>query len=304
MNEERYSRQMLFKHIGTSGQEKIMNAHVLIIGMGALGTHLAEGLVRAGVGELTIVDRDYIEFSNLQRQTMYTEMDAVDKLPKVVAAERNLMAIRQNLNLHIHIAHVDRLFLETYAQDIELILDATDNFETRQLINDFAYKNTIPWIYGGVVQSTYVEATFIPKQTPCFNCLIPQLPTINMTCDTVGVIQPAVTMTTSLQLRDALKILTGATIATKVTYGDIWEGTHFTFGFSKLHDSACTTCGTQPTYPYLNTTQRQFASLCGRDTVQYENPEISQEMLETFLQQQEIPYQRNQIGRASCRERV
>ena len=102
MNEERYSRQMLFKHIGTSGQEKIMNAHVLIIGMGALGTHLAEGLVRAGVGELTIVDRDYIEFSNLQRQTMYTEMDAVDKLPKVVAAERNLMAIRQNLNLHIH----------------------------------------------------------------------------------------------------------------------------------------------------------------------------------------------------------
>ncbi|WP_210128037.1 MULTISPECIES: ThiF family adenylyltransferase [unclassified Staphylococcus] len=293
MNEERYSRQMLFKHIGTSGQEKIMNAHVLIIGMGALGTHLAEGLVRAGVGELTIVDRDYIEFSNLQRQTMYTEMDAVDKLPKVIAAERNLMAIRQNLNLHIHIAHVDRLFLETYAQDVELILDATDNFETRQLINDFAYKNTIPWIYGGVVQSTYVEATFIPKQTPCFNCLVPQLPAINMTCDTVGVIQPAVTMTTSLQLRDALKILTGATIATKVTYGDIWEGTHFTFGFSKLHDSACTTCGTQPTYPYLNTTQRQFASLCGRDTVQYENPEISQEMLEAFLQQQEIPYQRN-----------
>ena len=282
MNEERYSRQMLFKHIGTSGQEKIMNAHVLIIGMGALGTHLAEGLVRAGVGELTIVDRDYIEFSNLQRQTMYTEMDAVDKLPKVIAAERNLMAIRQNLNLHIHIAHVDRLFLETYAQDVELILDATDNFETRQLINDFAYKNTIPWIYGGVVQSTYVEATFLPKQTPCFNCLIPQLPAINMTCDTVGVIQPAVTMTTSLQLRDALKILTGATIATKVTYGDIWEGTHFTFGFSKLHDSACTTCGTQPTYPYLNTTQRQFASLCGRDTVQYENPEISQEMLEAF----------------------
>ena len=161
------------------------------------------------------------------------------------------------------------------------------------MINDFAYKNTIPWIYGGVVQSTYVEATFIPKQTPCFNCLIPQLPTINMTCDTVGVIQPAVTMTTSLQLRDALKILTGATIATKVTYCDIWEGTHFTFGFSKLHDSACTTCGTQPTYPYLNTTQRQFASLCGRDTVQYENPEISQEMLEAFLQQQEIPYQRN-----------
>src|SRR5699024_12520004 len=100
---------------------------------------------------------DYNEYSNLKRQTMFTEMDEADKLPKVVAAERNLMAIRQDLRLHLHIAHVDRLFLETYAQDVQLILDATDNFETRQLINDFAYKATIPWIYGGVVQSTYVE---------------------------------------------------------------------------------------------------------------------------------------------------
>src|SRR5699024_3190867 len=106
---ERYSRQMLFKYIGTSGQEKIMNAHVLIVCIVDLGTHLALGLIRADVGELTIVDRDYIEYSNLQRQTMFTEMDAADKLPKVVAAERNLMAIRQNLRLHLHIAHVDRL---------------------------------------------------------------------------------------------------------------------------------------------------------------------------------------------------
>ncbi|MBO1205796.1 MULTISPECIES: ThiF family adenylyltransferase [Staphylococcus] len=293
MNEARYSRQMLFKHIGSNGQEKIMNAHVLIVGMGALGTHLAEGLARAGVGELTIVDRDYIEYSNLQRQTMFTEMDAQERLPKVIAAERNLMAIRQDLKLNPYIEHVDRLFLETYAQDVQLILDATDNFETRQLVNDFAYKATIPWIYGGVVQSTYVESTFIPDKTPCFNCLMPQLPVINMTCDTVGVIQPAVTMTTSLQLRDALKILIGEATTPKLTYGDIWEGTHFTFGFSKLYNASCPTCGSQPTYPHLNATERQFASLCGRDTVQYENSDISQEMLETFLIHQAIPYKRN-----------
>ena len=107
-----------------------------------------------------------------------------------------------------------------------MIIDATDNFETRQLINDFSYRYRIPWIYGGVVQSTYVETAFIPGQTPCFNCLMPQLPVINLTCDTVGVIQPAVTMTTSFQLRDALKILIGKQIPTKLTYGDIWENTH------------------------------------------------------------------------------
>ncbi|ANK39284.1 hypothetical protein AOB58_2482 [Staphylococcus sp. AntiMn-1] len=144
-----------------------------------------------------------------------------------------------------------------------------------------------------VVQSTYVEAAFIPGHTPCFNCLVPQLPAINMTCDTVGVIQPAVTMTTSLQMRDALKILTEQHVPTKVTYGDLWEGTHFTFGFSKLQRSDCKTCGCAPTYPHLNETKRQFASLCGRDTVQYENPNISQEILEIFLTQQNIAYRRN-----------
>lgn len=128
--------------------------------------------------------------------------------------------------MNIYIEHVDAQFLEQYATSVDLIIDATDNFETRQLINDFSYRYRIPWIYGGVVQSTYVETAFIPGQTPCFNCLMPQLPVINLTCDTVGVIQPAVTMTTSFQLRDALKILIGKQIPTKLTYGDIWENTH------------------------------------------------------------------------------
>jgi len=293
VTKDRYSRQTLFKQIGPQGQDKIMQSHVLIVGMGALGTHLAESLVRAGVGTLTIVDRDYIEFSNLQRQTLFNEKDAIEGLPKVIAAKQKLMDIRKDLQVHSHIAHVNRQFLEDNAQAVDLILDATDNFETRQLINDFAFQNDLPWIYGGVVQSTYVQATFIPGQTPCFNCLVPKLPAINMTCDTVGVIQPAVTMTTSLQARDALKILTQQSLSTKVTYGDLWEGTHFTFGFNKLQRVDCPTCGQRPTYPYLNETKRQFVSLCGRDTVQYENANISQEMLEKFLTQQTIAYQRN-----------
>ena len=192
--------------------------------MGALGTHLAEGLVRAGINKLTIVDRDYIEFSNLQRQTLFIERDAEDVLPKVIAAQKVLKEIRKDVEIDAYIEHVNYNFLEQHGKDVDIILDATDNFDTRELINDFAYKHQIPWIYGGVVQSTYVQATFIPGQTPCFNCLMPQLPSINLTCDTVGVIQPAVTMTTSLQLSDALKLLTGNKVNTHFTYGDIWEG--------------------------------------------------------------------------------
>ena len=293
MNQERYSRQMLFKHIGQEGQRKIENQHGLIIGMGALGTHLAEGLVRAGIGKLTIVDRDYIEYSNLQRQTLYTENDAHEALPKVIAAKNRLIQIRNDVVIETWIEHVDYPFLEQHGKEVDLILDATDNFDTRQLINDFSYKHHIPWIYGGVVQSTYAEATFIPKQTPCFNCLMPQLPSVNLTCDTVGVIQPAVTMTTSLQLKDALKLLTGHDIKPQLTYGDIWEGDHYRIGFSKMHQDQCPTCGSRPHFPYLNQERQNYATLCGRDTVQYKNKNISQEILTTFLEQHHIHYRTN-----------
>ncbi|MCG7338264.1 ThiF family adenylyltransferase [Staphylococcus sp. ACRSN] len=293
MDLERYSRQILYKHIGQQGQAQILNKHVLIIGMGALGTHLAESLVRTGVGEITIVDRDYIEPSNLQRQTLFTEQDAMSYMPKVVAASEHLKAIRSDIVIHQHIDHVDAYFLETNAKNIDLILDATDNFETRQLINDFAYANKVPWIYGGVVQSTYVEAAFIPGETPCFNCLVPNIPTINMTCDTVGVIQPAVTMTTSLQMKDALKIMLTSELPTKLTYGDLWEGSHHSFGFSKMRRATCPTCGERPTYPYLHANNRNFATLCGRDTIQYQNSDITQEILESFLIKNHISYQSN-----------
>ncbi|HFF2505958.1 TPA: ThiF family adenylyltransferase [Staphylococcus aureus] len=293
MSQERYSRQILFKQIGEIGQSKINQKCALIIGMGALGTHVAEGLVRAGIAKLIIVDRDYIEFSNLQRQTLFTEEDALKMMPKVVAAKKHLLALRSDVDIDDHIAHVDYYFLETHGQDVDVIIDATDNFETRQLINDFAYKHRIPWIYGGVVQSTYTEAAFIPGKTPCFNCLVPQLPALNLTCDTVGVIQPAVTMATSLQLRDVMKVLTEQPIDTKITYGDIWEGSHYSFGFSKMQRSDCTTCGDVPSYPYLNKNEQRYATLCGRDTVQYENASITHDILVQFLKQHQLNYRSN-----------
>lgn len=148
MDQERYSRQILFKYIKEEGQHLIDHKHVMVVGMGALGTHVAEGLVRAGIQQLTIVDRDYIELSNLQRQTLFTEQDAKDMLPKVIAAKNHLEAIRHDIAINAYVSHVDAYFLDTYTTNIDLIIDATDNFETRQLINDFAYQKCIPWIYG------------------------------------------------------------------------------------------------------------------------------------------------------------
>lgn len=141
MDQERYSRQILFKYIKEEGQHLIGQKHVMVVGMGALGTHVAEGLVRAGIQHLTIVDRDYIELSNLQRQTLFTEHDAKDMLPKVIAAKKHLEAIRHDIVINAYVSHVDAYFLDTYTTHIDLIIDATDNFETRQLINDIAYQN-------------------------------------------------------------------------------------------------------------------------------------------------------------------
>lgn len=293
MDQERYSRQILFKHIKEEGQHLIGQKHVMIVGMGALGTHVAEGLIRAGIQQLTIVDRDYIELSNIQRQTLFTEQDAKDMLPKVIAAKNHLEAIRHDIDINAYVSHVDAYFLDIYTTNIDLIVDATDNFETRQLINDIAYQKCIPWIYGGVVQSTYAQTTFIPGKTPCFNCLVPQLPSINLTCDTVGVIQPAVTMTTSFQLADALKVLTNQSTDIKLKYGDIWEGYHHAIGFKNMHNDTCPTCGKTPNYPFLKRNQRQYTTLCGRDTVQYNNSTISQEMLEAFLKTHHIQYKQN-----------
>lgn len=269
--EHRYSRQVLFNPIGETGQRKLENSHAFVLGCGALGSAIAETLVRAGIQKLTIADRDYVEPSNLQRQQLFTEQDAVQGMPKVIAAEARLRAIRSDVTLVPLLDHVDGQLLERYAQDADILLDATDNFEARLLLNDFAWKYKIPWVYGACVGSSSSVFPFIPGKTPCFRCLLPVLPSVNETCDTAGIIAPAVQLTAAHQSTEALKWLTGnlEAMRTKLLHTDIWHNTQVEAGITRLKKEACETCGSTPTYPSLNSESgTHYAVLCGRETVQ------------------------------------
>ena len=269
--ENRYSRQTLFKPIGQTGQDKLSSAHVVIIGCGALGSAVSETLVRAGVRKLTIADRDYVEPSNLQRQQLFTEQDARDGVPKVVAAEARLRMIREDIDIVTVLDHVDGPLMEQITEDVDLIMDATDNFETRLLINDSAWKKNIPWIYGACVGSSGTVFPFVPGESACFRCLLPVLPSVNETCDTSGIIAPAVQITAAHQSAEALKWLTGNKDAMrkKLFHFDVWNNTHVEAGISRLRNEVCETCGNAPTYPALHRVEGAgYAVLCGRDTVQ------------------------------------
>src|SRR5690606_18967730 len=183
--------------------------HVLIVGLGALGTHSSEILTRAGVGKLTIVDRDYIEWSNLQRQQLYTEEDAEGRIPKAVAAEKRLKAINSEVEIESHIMDVTPTELEQLVSGVDLILDGTDNFDIRMMMNDISQKYNIPWIYGSCVGSYGMSFTIIPEKTPCLHCLLETVPVGGPTCDTAGIISPTVSQVVVHQTTEALKILTG-----------------------------------------------------------------------------------------------
>lgn len=204
---DRYSRQELFQPIGIKGQQKLSQKHVLIIGAGALGTGSSEALVRAGVGRITIVDRDYVEWSNLQRQQLYTEDDAAQRIPKAIAAENRLRQINSEVNIRALVTDVTTEEIESLVDGVDLIMDATDNFDTRLLINDASQKYQIPWVYGALVGSYGLTYTILPGKTPCLSCLLETVPLGGATCDTVGVISPAVQMVVAYQTAEALKIL-------------------------------------------------------------------------------------------------
>jgi molybdopterin/thiamine biosynthesis adenylyltransferase len=272
---DRYSRQMLFPPIGPGGQEKIRKKHVLIIGAGALGSGSAEMMTRAGVGKLTIVDRDYVEASNLQRQQLYTEADVREKLPKAAAAKKRLSAINSDVEIVEIIADATSELLEELAPGTDLILDATDNFETRMTINDISAKYKIPWIYGACVGSFGMSFTIIPGETPCLNCLLKAIPIQGMTCDTGGIIAPAVQMVIAHQGAEALKILVEDWEAVRkgLTSFDVWRNQYSTMKMTKAKDPGCLSCGDHPTYPYLQAENRTKSTvLCGRDTVQIRPP--------------------------------
>ncbi|NRD80685.1 thiazole biosynthesis adenylyltransferase ThiF [Bacillus sp. BRMEA1] len=267
----RYSRQELFPAIGKEGQQKISEKHVLIIGAGALGSANAEALVRAGIGKLTLVDRDYVEWSNLQRQQLYSEEDAKHRLPKVIAAKNRLRAINSDIEIKTLIADASVLELEEWARQVDLIIDATDNFETRMIINDVSQKYRVPWIYGACVGSYGLTFTIIPGKTPCLSCLLESVPLGGLTCDTAGIISPAVSMVVSYQISEALKILVGAidSLQNKLVSFDLWKNQHSSIKADKLKKEDCLSCGNHRSYPYLSfENQTKTAVLCGRDSVQ------------------------------------
>ncbi|WP_026695937.1 MoeB/ThiF family adenylyltransferase [Peribacillus kribbensis] len=276
---ERYSRQVLFSGIGPHGQEKLKASHVLIIGAGALGAANSEVLVRAGIGKLTIVDRDYVEESNLQRQQLYTEQDVHKKYPKAAAAKRHLEEINSEAEIHAFVMDAVPQSLELILQDVDLIIDAADNFETRLMVNDLAHKHKIPWIYGACVGSFGMSFTILPGKTPCLNCLLRTIPMQGINCDTAGIIGPAVQMTVAHQTAEALKILVGDWDAVRTTFVsfDLWNSQYQSIKAGRAKRDDCLTCGSDAVYPYLqaeNTTKT--AVLCGRETVQVRPPALVQ----------------------------
>lgn len=273
--DDRYSRQQLFRPIGENGQQLLRQKHVLIVGVGALGSASAEALTRAGVGKLTLIDRDYVEWSNLQRQQLYTEADATEKLPKVVAAKTRLHAINSDVQIETHILDASSEVLPSLLETVDVLIDATDNFDIRFILNDLSAKYKIPWVYGSCVSSYGAVYTVIPDETPCFHCLLDVIPQSGMTCDTAGIISPAVQIVAAYQVAEVMKLLTNNNEAIHKKYKtfDVWQNQHFDINVEKMRNENCPCCGKNATHPYLAyENQTKLDILCGRDAVQIRPP--------------------------------
>ncbi|MEH7222712.1 thiazole biosynthesis adenylyltransferase ThiF [Bacillus sp. JJ1566] len=284
---ERYSRQELFTPIGIHGQKKIRSKHVLIVGAGALGTGSAEGLVRAGIGKLTLVDRDYVEWTNLQRQQLYSEEDAANRLPKAIAAKERLEKINSEVDIQAHVMDVSIQEIENIVAGVDLIIDATDNFDIRMLLNDASQKYNIPWIYGACVGSYGISYCIMPGETPCLHCLLETVPMGGLTCDTVGIISPAVQMVVAYQVTEALKILVEDydALRKKLVSFDLWKNQHTAIKVDRVKKEDCLSCGTNPTYPFLSfENQTKSAVLCGRESVQIRPSERMERDLDSLAE--------------------
>lgn len=267
---ERYSRQILFAGIGEEGQRRLLSSTAVIVGCGAIGAAAAGLLVRAGVSRIRIVDRDFVEPSNLQRQTLYDEDDARSALPKAAAAERKLRAINGSIAIEGRVADLSPGNVEELLSGFDLILDGTDNFETRLLINDFAIHTRRPWIYAAAVASYGVTLTIRPEHTACLACLLESTPNghgLEETCDTVGVIGPAVNLIASLEVAEALKLLSGHENAlhNRLVSCDVWTGRFQSIRVGR--NPACRAC-VRREFTYLTGQSQPHVTLCGRDSVQ------------------------------------
>jgi adenylyltransferase/sulfurtransferase len=271
--QERYSRQILFPGIQADGQERLLGAHAAITGCGALGTFQAAALARAGVGRITIVDRDYVEPSNLQRQWLFEEADAAEATPKAAAAVRRLAAINAEITVDGVVADLTAANIHELLGGADVILDGTDNFDTRYLINDLAVSRGIPWIYGAAVGSYGLTMPVIPGRTSCLRCVYPQPPAgTQPTCETGGVLNSITSAIAAVQVADAIKILCGkaAEVRPRITMLDVWEGTARQVE-QPAPDPECPACA-QRRFEFLEGERRGPASLCGRNAVQVHEP--------------------------------
>lgn len=270
MDLRRYSRQILFKPLGEEGQKKLLASRVTLIGCGALGSLSASLLVRGGLKSLRIVDRDFVELDNLQRQHLFDESDVRASLPKAVAAAQKLRAINSDVAVEPVVADVTAANVESLLSD--LVVDGTDNFEARLLINDACVKAGVPWVYGGAVGSHGMVMPILPGRTGCFRCFVETAPDPGQTqtCDTAGIIGPASTVVGSLQVAEAVRVLTGQPVESALTTVDVWEGRFNRFNVGRNPECPCCV---KRKFDYLDTKEASLAvKLCGRGAVQVSPP--------------------------------
>jgi molybdopterin-synthase adenylyltransferase len=276
LNDDRYSRQILFRGIGETGQRQLAQAQVAIVGCGATGSALAGLLARAGVGTLRIIDRDYVESSNLQRQTLFDEQDAAQSLPKAVAAARKIAEFNSQIAVQAKVEDLIPTNIHALLEEIDLILDGTDNFETRYLINDYAVKNFLPWIYTAAVGSYGVTLNVLPGKTACLSCIFPDSPRgMVETCETSGILSSAVHAVASIAATEALKFLVGGaeapTLRQTLLSLDVWTNEHAEIAAAKPR-AGCRACGERH-FIHLAGEGRPHITLCGRNSVQIHEQE-------------------------------
>jgi molybdopterin/thiamine biosynthesis adenylyltransferase len=270
MDLSRYSRQTLLAEIGQAGQQKLLSSTVTLVGCGALGTTIASGLARAGVGHIKIVDRDYIELSNLQRQNLFDEQDLAQGLPKAVAAAEKLRKVNSEIYVEPLVTDLNPFNVERLLRNVDLVVDGTDNFEARFLINDACVKHELPWVYGAVIATYGVTMTVVPQRTACLRCLLREQPPPGTvaTCDTVGVLGAAASVIGGLEIVQVLKLLVegGEEFWSRLTQLDVWTAEWMQLQIER--DPECPTCQLGQ-YEFLEAQEGTFVTaLCGREAVQ------------------------------------
>ncbi len=272
----RYARQMRYPPLAVEGQLKLLASRALVVGCGALGSVIANTLARAGVGKLRLVDRDFLELNNLQRQVLYDEEDVAAGLPKAIVAQNKLGKINSQIGIEAHVADVDHTNIQKLCEGVDCIVDGTDNFETRFLINDAALKLRLPWVYGGCIGAEGQTLTILPGETPCLRCLMPEPPPPGSTptCDSAGILGTIIGVVASMQANEALKILSGHREAISRTWNvfDLWDSTARQIKLNSFDPKDCPACSGRE-FPWLSGQRgSQTAILCGRNSVQLSFP--------------------------------